>query len=368
MENPAFSNELIRKRLSEINPGHIFEWAKHKYLFERDNGSEHRRKANVQELARTLNKHLKENFLVPHDIGSHSLDMQFSDVMATTSDAYQASSIQRLGSSWHIVNGETGSVHRLGPLSYLVDIEPMAFGPIEELVGEHTIAGPLVRFHVGEVRDDLRMYIQAGATIGPNGEVMHGGDSFDSMGALIRPVVSIGVATSKIQFAEQTSAERLEDLGLAIKTKLGEMSNDRLNGLFLSFIQKVNEKGVTNLCKLQESAKTIMNIASSTDINGYQHLIDDLCEYLAIKLNFQMPHELESKGHRVVIPRTNPVVKPIQEPYKLIHRYQEFIGIKPQIELVGVTNNQLIALTFQYEDTSIQVPVSHIHRFHRLNL
>lgn len=339
METPESGNELYRSSLSEIKHGQLFEWARQRYIHLKESNQPTDRQLpdSVGHIADTLNRHLKENFALLHDRDSASLDIHFPDVVAVTKDAYR-----------------TGSVDRLGPLSQLVSIEPVPFGPVEDIVGEHTIAGSLVKFHVGEINKDLRMYIQDGETI-------------DTMGGIFRPMISVGVEGSDIKFVEQTASERIEELGISIKSKLAKINDDKINGHFLVFMYAANEQHVSNLRRLQESAKSLLVMSGRINVNEYQHLIDDLCEYLSIKLNLQMSHEIESNGHRIIMPRTIAPKGSKQRDYKIVSRYEEFIGVKPQVELIGIESNRTVALTFQDHDRSIVVPFTNVTKLHRMN-
>lgn len=314
METPGNPDFTPKPELDRKNPAEIFSYAREKQRWYKKRVSNDRMVYAVDGLVEEL-----ENYI------SSAYD-SMPEIIAVGKDVSSTHNISRNGPNIIIENG------------------PMPLEGDAALYEEHEIRGTLYGFHQGD-KGDLRVYISTGE------------EPRAYMGGIITPLVSVAVESTDIKLAEISVAEKIEELEITIAEQLSVYSSevtDAVNNL----VNTINDSSGSTVNKLQRTSSIIAGIARHPDTSI--SFVDTIMELVRTRLHLDSPHDIRTTAYRAVI-SVNPVSS-----YKA-QGAEEFIGVIPELGLIGETANKGLGLFFLNGETPIQIPVQYITAMHNVD-
>lgn len=205
-----------------------------------------------------------------------------------------------------------------------------------ELFGEHTVQGMFDSFHVGN-DGELRVNIQSAQ------------DDILVQGFHGRPLYSVRVENSKIQFAEFVAQERLAAVSLDIAEKVRGGMPERTAQLVEHFIKELDQPAVITELKLQKSALLLGAINRQTA--GSPQLLDSLLEMLKLKLRLDVPLDIKVNNFRNVVKQDGVEGHTAGEGPKV------FEAVVPILGFTGDGDARGLALFIVDSDRAVRIPV-----------
>jgi len=314
MENPEYGEHLYRLEVDKVRPAQLFEWAKQQQQYKRDRVSDREFPLAIEHIAEMLEGYITRHFEVLPELVIEAKDV-----------------FQTLGVNPPVPNA----------LSREINVGPAPLVGDAAIYNAHVIYGRLYGFHRGEM-NDLRVYVDTGE------------EPINLMGGIYTPLLSVGIKDSNIQLAELSAAEKFEELGRDIVRRIQEINDDKLSGLFLFLMSKLNEAGIPSASKLQACSDIVVNMVAQIDLFKNRQLVDDVYDMIRIKLGLNVSQDIRTSSHREVISKEPiPAYKPILGPAL-------FSSVEPQLGLLGESSNRSLGLFFIEKDRAIQVPVQNI--------
>ncbi len=313
MESPDSPEWMQRPELDENRPARLFTYARDKQRWLRGRVNEHQLPDAIDHLVDELEHFVTSNF------------DSLPELTITSQDIHYTRGIEGHGSRYAIESGA------------------LPFEGDAALFGEHALRATLFGFHQGTAHD-VRVYASTGD------KARH------FMGGIYTPLLSIGVEDSEIRLAEFSTAEQLEERGAYIKEQLS--AYDSSVGLsFRELLQKLNEPQVTNIRRLHNTSLTIAEIARHTETTP--QFVDAVIDIIFLKLGLNVPHDIQTSSHRVVITE-----RPVTS-YKAQQGPTLFQGVIPQLGLIGESANRGLGLFFMNNERAVQIPVQYITSMYR---
>lgn len=220
---------------------------------------------------------------------------------------------------------------------HIIESAPAPLRGDAELLGEHALKAILYRFY--RSGDTVRVYVSTGE---PE-------DHLD--GGVYTRLHSVGLEGSDITLAEYRNKKRFEDISKIIKKNIDNL-DDTTTALIREFVRNSNNEGIQPIEKLNEASPIISAIVR--DKAAPPQVIDALLDLLFLKLDLDMPHDIEASLHRVVL-SDQPVSAYRPQPGPTLFR-----NVVPQMGLIGETGKKGIALFFVDGESAVQIPVQYI--------
>jgi hypothetical protein len=300
------------QELAAVLPGELFAYAKNREQQLRAKLA-HQLTGAVEILAINL-----EDYVMQHFEG-------MPDVIGESQDVYYTKGIERRASGNIVIDQ--------GPLPLHGEGEIAAFE-------QHPIQGKLYGFHRG-THNELRAYVS------------NGDEPQRFMGGVYTPLLSVGVERSSLQFVEYSLEEKTDYIDDHLKT-MDQRIVDTTNELLLIL---PNSK-MTMVKKLHDISPLFKEIVSSKNVTP--QFVDALIEVVKYKLRLDLPHDLSTDFHRVVIsgPPTNA--------HKRITEKTSFTRVTPEIGIAGESMSPWLGVFFIQDNidekgpVNIQIPVEYI--------
>jgi len=313
MEFQDLPERVQRPELDQYSRSSIFMYAYNKQQWLRERVNEHQLPDAIDHLVNELEQYVTSNFETLPDVSVLSQDIQHTKEIT--------------GSGTYIV----------------IENEALPFTGDASLFGEHSIAATFFGFHRGR-DNDLRVYVS------------QGNDVRLFMGGIYTPLLSVGLEGSKISLAESRHAEQLEERGMYVKERLGDYT-EPMSALVNQLIKELNNASVNNIHRLHNSSQIVADIARQDGVTP--QFIDAVLDIIFLKLEMNIPHDIQASAHRVVITE-----RPIPS-YKAQRGPTVFEGIIPQLGLIGESASRGIGLFFINNENNVQIPVQYITSMYR---
>lgn len=224
----------------------------------------------------------------------------------------------------------------------VIAVEPLPFEGDAELFNEHNLQGVLYGFHRGQ-HNDLRAYISP-----PESPLQF-------MGGVWTPLLSVGMEGSTIQLIETIKAEKTEELVTYIMDRLDACSEE-VQEAIREIVKTINNTELTSVNRLQNISHPVAKIAQNSEISP--QFVDSVMELITLRLRITEPLDIQTTAYRAVISEQ-------PSSYKA-HGAATFMGVVPQLGLIGETRNKGLGLFFINEDRPVQIPVQYITRIHNV--
>lgn len=313
MEVPELPGWRNRPELDRNRPARLFRYARDKQRWLQERVSEHQLPDAINHLVDELEQYATSAFDTMPEITIASPDVQY------TRD---------------ISGSGTRRVIESGPLPFEGDAA---------LFGEHALRATLFGFHQGD-DTDLRIYASLNDGIR------------QFMGGIYTPLLSVGVEGSEIHLTEFGNAEQLEERGVYVQEQLPGY-DEAVRALVTDILRTLNDSQTSAAKKLHNTSKNMAAIARNAETS--QQFVDAMLDIIFLKLNLNLPHDIQASSHRVVITE-----RPVPS-YKAQRGPTQFTNIVPQLGLIGETANRGLGLFFIKNESAVQIPVQYITNIHR---
>ncbi len=313
MEMPDSPEWMHRPELDRTRPARLFTYAQMKQQWLKDRVHETQLPDAIDHLADELEQYVTGAFT------------SLPELTIVSQDVHYTREISGRGSRHSIESG------------------PLPFEGDAALFGEHALRATLFGFHQG-TDHDLRVYVSN------DDEVRQ------FMGGIYTPLLSVGVEGSEIRLAEVSTAEQLDERGAYVREQLAEYGTVT-SELVRELLKALNEPDLTAIRKLHNTSHVIAEIARHTETS--QQFVDALIDIIFLKLGLNVPHDIQTSSHRVVITE-----RPVTS-YKAKQGPTHFTGVIPQLGLIGETANRGLGLFFLKDESAVQIPVQYITSMYR---
>jgi hypothetical protein len=309
------------QELDTVEPGELFDFVKHKEQLLKERVVHNGLPDAVDLLADSLERYITRHFDMIPEIVGESQDVYHTKQLTVSDDSVTI---------------------EYAPMELNVD------GDIAEFE-KHQIQGRLFGFHRG-ANNDLRAY------------VAQSDDTERLMGGIYTKLLSVGVQGSELQFAQFTIQSTLREKTEYIDEQLSQVG-ENVARAFAEILDVLSSKNMPPARKLHEASSLMAEIAKHKEVSV--QFIDALLEIIKYKLRLDLPQDITTTMHRIVIagPPTN-AYKPVSQP-------TNFSQVTPELGMGGESVARWLGVFFiQQDDTqkdavAVQIPVQYITSIYR---